>query len=114
MGPLFRDAFGKIRHKVRRGARPAAPAPAAPQRTPLTQGAAPSPPHPSRCLQVEDNFMDVAPAFIFFGVMVRVPLSPWRPLGGPPPLSLRPSPPFPPQVYGVKGLRAKLLRDHRD
>jgi hypothetical protein len=58
--------------------------------------------------------MDVAPAFIFFGVMVRVPLSPWRPLGGPPPLSLRPSPPFPPQVYGVKGLRAKLLRDHRD
>ena len=58
--------------------------------------------------------MDVAPAFIFFGVMVRVccPFllpAPWRAsflLTAP---TLLPS-----QVYGVKGLRAKLLRDHRD
>jgi hypothetical protein len=50
MAPLFRDAFGKIRHKV------------------------------------EDNFMDVAPSFIFFGVL----------------------------VWGVKELRAKILKDHRD
>ena len=56
--------------------------------------------------------MDVAPAFIFFGVMVRAPPPAPRRLAR---VNSRFSPLFSPlQVYGVKGLRAKLLRDHRD
>ena len=52
----------------------------------------PQPPHSSRVShfpsiwQVEDNFFDVVPAFVFFGTL----------------------------VWGVKSLRAKMLRDHRD